>query len=82
VRTLLRTVDLLKLHAKFPTPEAGNIYPAIKQIVLHRAQYSQYASTSAWEHAKAGFFGLRKKIPSILSHLDLRRLELDLDDRQ
>ncbi|MEW2918342.1 FAD-binding domain-containing protein [Ruegeria sp. ANG10] len=45
--------------------------PGLKEAGISVRRVVRTYDAVAWPHAKAGFFGLRKKIPSILSQLNL-----------
>ncbi|MEM6587760.1 MAG: FAD-binding domain-containing protein [Pseudomonadota bacterium] len=56
-----------------PVAEALNhAAPQLAQAGLHVTQIRRSYDTLTWPHATRGFFGLKKKIPGILSDLRLR----------
>jgi len=59
-------------------PTRKRLTRACRELSIPLAEITRPYDALVWPQAKAGFFGLRKKIPSILSQLDLGQLNLGL----
>ena len=52
-------------------PVARRLLRAVADIEIPLVQITRRYDAAVWPHAKRGFFGLKKKIPDILTELDL-----------
>lgn len=60
-------------------PTRKRLMRACRELNIPLVEVTRPYDALVWPHTKAGFFALRKKVPSILSQLDLGQLELDFE---